>query len=245
MTIGRSPDVAFAFGSLVTLGLCVAAVVILVRQWRSATPPERRSLVPLFAAAALTFALVAAYAASQVDALLWMAFAAFAATPFAFLAGLARADLSGSRGVRMLMAELGEMPERADLRDGLARALGDPALELAFWMPELTATWTPAVRRPSCRAGTTPPDRDGDPPSRGAGGRHRARPRTGPGDGARGRRRHGAPARQPAPRRRAARPARRAARFARPASWRRPTTSAGESSATCTTARSRGSWRSR
>jgi signal transduction histidine kinase len=29
------------------------------------------------------------------------------------------------------------MPERADLREGLARALGDPALELAFWMPEL------------------------------------------------------------------------------------------------------------
>jgi signal transduction histidine kinase len=30
------------------------------------------------------------------------------------------------------------MPERADLREQLARALGDPALELAFWMPELT-----------------------------------------------------------------------------------------------------------
>ena len=66
-----------------------------------------------------------------------MAFAAFAATPFAFLAGLARADLSGSRGVRTLMAELADAPERADLRDALARALGDPALELAFWMPEL------------------------------------------------------------------------------------------------------------
>jgi signal transduction histidine kinase len=85
----------------------------------------------------VTLALVAAYAMSQVDALLWMAFAAFAATPFAFLAGLARADLSGSRGVRTLMAELAGAPERADMRDALARALGDPALELAFWMPEL------------------------------------------------------------------------------------------------------------
>ena len=35
------------------------------------------------------------------------------------------------------MAGLGDMPERADLRESLARALGDPALELAFWMPEL------------------------------------------------------------------------------------------------------------
>ncbi len=130
-------DAALAFGSLVTLGLCLTAVVMLVRQWRAATAPERRSLVPLFAGGGVTLALVAAYATSQVDALLWMAFAAFAATPFTFLAGLARADLSGSRGVRMLMAELGGMPRRADLRDGLARALGDPALELAFWMPEL------------------------------------------------------------------------------------------------------------
>ncbi|MGZ8647987.1 MAG: sensor histidine kinase [Solirubrobacteraceae bacterium] len=130
-------DAALAFGSVVTLGLCLIAVVMLVRQWRAATAPERRSLVPLFAGGGVTLALVAAYATTPLDALLWMAFAAFAATPFAFLAGLARADLSGSRGVRMLMAELGDAPERADLRDGLARALGDPALELAFWMPEL------------------------------------------------------------------------------------------------------------
>ncbi len=130
-------DAAIAFGSLVTLGLCLVAVVMLVRQWRAAAAPERRSLVPLFAAGGLTLALVAAFATTQFDPLLWLAFAAFAATPFAFLAGLARADVSGSRGVRMLMAELGAAPERADLRDGLARALGDPALELAFWMPEL------------------------------------------------------------------------------------------------------------
>jgi signal transduction histidine kinase len=131
-------DAALAFGSAVTLGLCVVAVAMLARQWRAAGAPERRSLVPLFAAGGLTLAVVAAYAVSQVDALLWVAFAAFAATPFAFLAGLARADLSGSRGVRILMARLGEMPERADLRESLAQALGDPALELAFWMPGLS-----------------------------------------------------------------------------------------------------------
>ena len=130
-------DAALALGSALTLGLCLVAVGMLVRQWRAAAAPERRSLVPLFVSGGVTLALVAAYAVSQVDALLWMAFAAFAATPFAFLAGLARADLSGSRGVRTLMAELADAPERADLRDALARALGDPALELAFWMPEL------------------------------------------------------------------------------------------------------------
>jgi signal transduction histidine kinase len=130
-------DAALALGSAVTLGLCLVAVGMLVRQWRRAAAPERRSLVPLFASGGVTLALVAAYAITQVDALLWIAFAAFAATPFAFLAGLARADVSGSRGVRMLVAELGDAPERADLRDALARALGDPGLELVFWTSDL------------------------------------------------------------------------------------------------------------
>jgi signal transduction histidine kinase len=140
LLIGRDEDLgdaALALGSALTLGLCLVAVGMLVRQWRAAAAPERRSLVPLFVSGGVTLALVAAYAVSQFDALLWMAFAAFAATPFAFLAGLARADVSGSRGVRTLIAELSDTPERADLRDALARALGDPALELAFWTPEL------------------------------------------------------------------------------------------------------------
>ena len=130
-------DAALALGSALTLGLCLVAVGMLARQWRAAAAPERRSLVPLFVSGAVTLALVAVFAVSQVDALLWMAFAAFAATPFAFLAGLARADVSGSRGVRTLMAELGQTREQGDLRDALARALGDPALELAFWTSEL------------------------------------------------------------------------------------------------------------
>ncbi len=124
---------ALALSSAITLVLCLIAVGMLVRQWRAAAAPERRSLVPLFAGGGLTLALVAAFGVSQLDPLLWSAFVAFAATPFAFLAGLARADVSGSRGVRRLIGELGEMPEGTDLRDALARALGDPELELVFW----------------------------------------------------------------------------------------------------------------
>ena len=108
---------------------------MLVRQWRAAAAPERRSLLPVFASGGVSLALVAAYATTQVDALLWMAFAAFAATPFAFLAGLARADLSGSRGVRTLMAQLADAPERADLRDALARRSATPISSSRYWMP--------------------------------------------------------------------------------------------------------------
>ena len=34
------------------------------------------------------------------------------------------------------MARLGETPQRGELRDALARALGDPSLELVYWLPE-------------------------------------------------------------------------------------------------------------
>ena len=61
---------------------------------------------------------------------------AFAATPLAFLAGLARADFSQARGVRSLVARLADLPGRSDLRDALAGTFGDPTLSLAFWVPE-------------------------------------------------------------------------------------------------------------
>ncbi len=149
-------DAALAFGSLVTLGLCLTAVVMLVRQWRAATVPERRSLVPLFAGGGVTLALVAAYATSPVDALLWMAFAAFAATPFAFLAGLARADLSGSRGVRGLMAELGGRPGRATCATAWRERSATRRWSWRSGCRTSSATSTPPGRPPSCRPRTTP-----------------------------------------------------------------------------------------
>jgi signal transduction histidine kinase len=130
-------DAGLAVGAALTIVLCLVALGMLVHQWFVASAPERRSLVPVFVSGGLMVGLIAAYAVTNVEAVLWMAFAALAAMPFAFLAGLARADVSGSRGVRTLVAELAAAPERADLRDALARALGDPGLELVFWMPEL------------------------------------------------------------------------------------------------------------
>jgi signal transduction histidine kinase len=116
--------------------LALLTVWLLVARWRAAGPSERRSLAPLFAVGGGTLALIVLQSVSQVEAFTWLAFAAFAATPFAFLAGLVRADVAQSRGVRSLVARLAELPERADLRDALADALGDPTLHLAFWLPE-------------------------------------------------------------------------------------------------------------
>jgi signal transduction histidine kinase len=120
----------------VVMATALLVVVFLVMRWRAAGRSERRSLAPLFAAGGGTLVLVVVPGVTGVEAFTWLAFVAFAATPFAFLAGLVRADVSQSRGVRSLVARLADLPERADLRDALADALGDPTLRLAFWLPE-------------------------------------------------------------------------------------------------------------
>ena len=62
---------------------------------------------------------------------------------------------------------------RRGLRDALADALGDPALELAYWLPAASGTWTATAARWSCRAWPRTRGHDRGGPRR-AGGRDRA-----------------------------------------------------------------------
>jgi signal transduction histidine kinase len=129
-------ETLLAASSAVVMTLSLIAIWMLAAKWRAAGPSGRRSLAPLYLAGATSLGFVIAYAATKVPALLTLAFVSFAVTPFAFLAGLVRADLSHSRGMRGLMARLGTLSGRDDLRDALAAALGDPGLRLAFWVPD-------------------------------------------------------------------------------------------------------------
>ncbi len=61
--------------------------------------------------------------------------AVFATVPFAFKIGLLRSRLA--RGaVADLVVQLGETQAPGKLRDALAKALHDPSLALAYWLPE-------------------------------------------------------------------------------------------------------------
>jgi signal transduction histidine kinase len=68
------------------------------------------------------------------DAALHWAALAFAAIPMAFLVGLLRTQLH--RGVLSdLIVELSGHPSPPEVQAALARALGDPALDVAYWVP--------------------------------------------------------------------------------------------------------------
>jgi signal transduction histidine kinase len=134
-------------GNLVAdvLAVVVASAVLahLILRWRHASPPGRRALAPIVwtgpAVLAVLFITLLVDSrgppsARVNDALHWAALV-FAAIPLAFLAGLLRTRLHRA-ALGELVIELGELPSSASVRDSLARTLGDPALEIAFWLPE-------------------------------------------------------------------------------------------------------------
>ena len=125
------------------LGAVIAAIVVgmVVRRWRAASPPQRRRVVPLFSTGGTTIALFLVAEATSGSApavsraLASAAQVALATVPVAFLLGLFSAHLARA-GVSELVLELGQMPAPGRLRDVLAHTLGDPSLELAYWIPE-------------------------------------------------------------------------------------------------------------
>jgi len=61
---------------------------------------------------------------------------ALAIVPFAFLLGLLRSRVAAATAVSELVARLGGGRGHAALRTALADALGDPTLQVAYWLPD-------------------------------------------------------------------------------------------------------------
>ena len=120
------------------LAILVAVLVILMRRWRAASAPSRRVLAPVYLASGVAIGFVVIRTAldpfTEVGGVFeWLSVLALLTVPLAFLAGLLRSRLARS-AVATLVVELGETPAPGGLRDALARALGDPSLELAYWL---------------------------------------------------------------------------------------------------------------
>jgi signal transduction histidine kinase len=143
----QKTEVVVFFGVLATL-----FIVLIARRLWLATPRMRRILAPLLLAAVAAglraiFECVFTFVDRPfaADYLFWWQFVAFFALPIALLAGLLRARLARA-GVGDLVVEL-EHARPEDVRGALARALDDPTLEVAFWLPE-TGTYADAAGRP-------------------------------------------------------------------------------------------------
>jgi signal transduction histidine kinase len=147
--------------NVVALVMVVVVMVILWRHWQVANGPERRAVGPvLFTGATvlvlLGLGIVAQLAADQDAAELgyYATQAAIGPLPYAFLASLARSRLTRGDAVSELVASLRRAKGQGEMRDALARALGDPTLELAYWLPEFES-WADLSGRPVALADLT------------------------------------------------------------------------------------------
>jgi signal transduction histidine kinase len=139
--------------------ILVGVLAILIHRWRSATRAARRMLAPVWLAGAVVAVLVALGVATLVGSLgsqaplvagipveyprtsgdqlvFWLSRVGQVLIPIAFLIGLLWMSLARI-GVSGLVRRLGEAPPPGALRDALAAALGDPSLEVGYWIPAL------------------------------------------------------------------------------------------------------------
>ena len=144
LLIAERPDLAQWVSYAQLLGLsacCVAGVVLLAIRRLRAGPPSRRAvelLIDSFALALLMIAVllvVGAFGWPGFETIRRVTFLAIGLAPVAFLVGLLDARLARS-AVGDIFVELRADPAPGDLREALARALGDRSLELAYWLPE-------------------------------------------------------------------------------------------------------------
>jgi signal transduction histidine kinase len=144
LQVGRNDGLAnglFEAQRLAGTALAVAAAVLLVSRWRWASAAQRRAVAPVLWTGGATLLIVAVSSVNdatgqhlgQLPKLIL--FAAIAALPVAVLVVLLQRRLA--RGaVAGLVVELGGRKIASDLRGALARALGDPSVELAYWFDE-------------------------------------------------------------------------------------------------------------
>ena len=158
LLVADEPDV---FSALARFRLALVVVliallgVLLVSRWRRSTPSQRRALTPVYASGGLVLALYAVWAILGVaeispdfqETLERARVVALAFVPFAFLAGLLRSRVAAAAAMSELVGRLGAGDRRGALRDALAEALGDPSLELAYWLPE-RGQWVDAAGQP-------------------------------------------------------------------------------------------------
>ena len=124
---------------VVTTAVAVWIGVLLARRWYFASRPLRRAIAPVLSAGAVTVALlVGALLVTNQDVSQVLDVAAeigLATVPLAYLMGLFAARMARV-SVGDLVVELSRLPAPGQLRGALARALGDPSVELAYWIPE-------------------------------------------------------------------------------------------------------------
>jgi PAS domain S-box-containing protein len=147
LLVSHHPDLATAMSNasaVIGIGLLAAVVAIVVERWRSASQAARRVLAPVLATSGVALATIAVAllveiaSGETVGAIAFVVSSlAFASVPIGFLVGILRTSLSRSGALADLIEELSRSHEPGRVRRALRQAVGDPSLELAYWLGDL------------------------------------------------------------------------------------------------------------
>jgi PAS domain S-box-containing protein len=143
LVVDSAPAATAVNGILLACGIpaLIASLYVFRRRWQAASRPLRRLFAPVYATAGATLALLAiallvgSFSHEAATVLYWILIFTFASVPLAFIVGLLSGRLAHG-GVSRLILELRRPHAPGQLREALARALGDPTLRLAYWIPE-------------------------------------------------------------------------------------------------------------
>jgi signal transduction histidine kinase len=135
-----TPGTAQTGQRLAVGAVALAGLGILIARRRSTGHPVRRSRDVQIQAFVLALALIFLGLSIRafggpVEAVRWVAFGLIGSAPVFFVTALLRARLARSAAAD-LFVELRADPAPAALRDSLSRALGDPSLQLVYWLAE-------------------------------------------------------------------------------------------------------------
>jgi signal transduction histidine kinase len=145
MLIGHEPSWVGSFLSpfrdLVGVAAVIVVAIRLAQRIRGANTLVRQTLVPLFLTSigwltALALALVLRRAtphSAVTTTAAWLTAVAMPAVTIAFLVGIVRWHLFVSAAVRKANSKLQKLPTTSEVREVLAEAFEDPALEIARW----------------------------------------------------------------------------------------------------------------
>jgi signal transduction histidine kinase len=129
---------------LTVSAISLAGVGVLVVHRRRSGRPLRRASALLVDAFGLGLIMIAVLLTSAtlggpwVAQVRWATFITIGLAPLAFVLGLLRARLARS-SVGGLLVDLRDQTAPVDLQRALARALRDPSLTLAYWLPEFAS----------------------------------------------------------------------------------------------------------
>lgn len=139
---GPAQVAAWAQHGLGTVVMASTAVALAVKL-RAASPAQRRTLVPLYGygmgvAGLIPLSSIVFRGLLDVSPIhvATVQLVAIAGVPVAFVLAALRGSFARTAEAEALATWLGSGPVRPPLAEALARALGDPSVVLAYWLPE-------------------------------------------------------------------------------------------------------------